>query len=500
MQHEIIDSTYNDDTQQILVYMGLKGVEEVNPPLDPLPGEPVDGMRWVRKVTETFIDKDLEVHSSVTATFGPGSTELYLYDVSRLPNEGLVVVNRSSATEEQITYTSRDVSGNRLLGISNPTYTHAIDELVYPSVDIDFLGAFEVDLRPFGVDNLRGPIRYNKTKVLLNGVTKLRENVDFTVVNDFSGNICIRTRLRFERSSQPTRFGPNDALEVEYEFFVLYGDTRDYIQMYTSPGIVSWVNLYERGVAGIAFGMLQSTEQTAPSVGNIRITPPFSNSILPPYPVKIVIPDTKLPEGVVTTVDITDVSVVIPVSDASRFPTLGTLLDSTDDLANRVVTINGNSISYSGVDKINNQLTGVSGIVPPGHSAGSAVEFDGARFTRDVVKNAINKSSSRGQVEALSVDTGGRYLRIRTKSSIGNFNLQPGTYRLSYLGFNDSTDRGIHKDITTTIPFENKELTFERYEGILKRQEIAKELLGQTVSKRTVMAGTNPIDVTFGVP
>jgi len=498
-QYEVLDSVYNDNTQQISVFLGLKDVEEVNPPSDPLPGHSVDNIRWIRKVTETFVGRDLEVHSSIVSVFSPSSTELFLYDVSRFPNNGLVVINIGSATEEIITYTGRDLSANKLTGISVPMFIHAIGELVYPSVDIDFLGAFEIDLRPFGVDNIRGPVRYGRSKVMLNGITELRENIDYVMANDFVGDICTRTRLRFQKGGQPRRFGPNEQLEVTYEFFVLHGDVRDFIQIYTSPGIVAYIKVFERGVPNIAFGTIQTVDKDVLPMGNVRITPPFSNTILPPSPVKVFIPDVKLPANVVVISPVVPTDTTIVVSDVTRFPTPGILMDATDDFENRTIIIDGDIITYTDIDKINNLLVGVSGI-DTNHPVGSIVSFDGARFVRDVVKDAINKSTLRGQVEALSVDTGGRYIRIKIKGGTGTFNLQPGTYQLFYLGFDDNIDRGLHKDITGVASFDNKDFTFERYETIIRRQEIAKTLLGQTVSKRVMPTGTNPTDITFSVP
>jgi hypothetical protein len=482
------------------------------------PGAPVEGLRWIRKVTEVFLDHDLEVYSSVLALFGPGDTTISLRDVSRLPNDGIVVVNRGSATEEIITYTGRDIGSNLLMGISNPVNTHLIGELVYPSVDIDFLGAFEIDLRPFGttfpLDTIRGPVRYGRSTVTLNGVIQLRENIDFVVVNDFvdditapGGRRCVRTRLRFERGGQPRRFSPGERLDVIYEFFVqnTTGSPINWIQIYTSPGIVAWVQVYQGSVANIAFSTLESVERNVPPAGNIRITPPFSNTTFPPTPVKVVIPDVTLPVNVVTTQPVlvgsggpTD---FISVSDVSKLPALGTLLDATDDTIDRSVMIEGDIISYSDIDLVNKRLVGVGPHLA--HPTGSVINFNGARYIRDVVKDAINRTTLRGQLEALGVDggpSGPYYLEIKIKGGTGTFNLQPGTYKISYIGFDDNVDRGLHKDITTETAFENRDFTFERYENIVERQEVAEGLLGQTTSYRPITSGTNPIDARFDIP
>jgi hypothetical protein len=507
-KHEILDSVYNDDTQQISVFLGLKDVVEINPPTSPIPGAPVDGIRWIRKVTEVFVDHDLEVHSFVVVAFGPGATTISLRDVSRLPNDGLVVVNRGSATEESITYTGRDLSSNTLTGISDPTFSHPINELVYPSVDIEFLGAFEIDLRPFGtsypLDLIRGPVRYGRSNVTFNGVTQLRENVDYIVVNDFVGDICVRTRLRFDRGGQPRRFSPGQRLDVTYEFFVqrTLGDPIEWVQIYTSPGIVAWVQVYQRSTANVAFSTLMLVERDLAPEGNMRITPPFSNTAFPPIPVKVVIPDVKLPTNVVLVQNLLPTDTFMSVSDVHRFPALGTLLDTTDDALNRSVVIDGDIIFYSDIDLVNNRLVGL-GPHPIPHTSGASVIINGARFVRDVVKDSINRTTLRGQLEAIGVDggpTGPYNLEIKIKGSTGKFNLQPGTYNLSYLGFDDNVDSGLHKDITTQTPFVNKDFTFERYENIVERQEVARSLLGQTTSQRLITSSTNPTDTRFDIP
>jgi hypothetical protein len=496
VQNEILNAVYNDDTQRITVVTGLKDVEEVNPPTDTFPGTPVDGIRWIRQITETFTGSDLEIHSTVVSPFLPGATELLIQDVSRLPNSGSVVVNRGSATEETVTYVSRDTVNNKLLGVSSPTNSHFIGEIVFPSTDIDFLGAFEIDLRPFGTEIPRGPIRHSKTIVTLNNVVNLKENEDYTVVNDFVGSVCTRTRLRFEQAGQPRRFSSGDFITVQYEFFVqLVGA----VEIFTSFGQTSFIPVFDQTEVEIAFGTLETADRELPDIGNVTITPPFSNSVLPPDPVKVTIPDVFLPIGVTITEEINIATTDIPVSDVSKFPAAGTLFDTVDDAANRTVTIGGDTIAYDDVDLVNNKLTGAVGITST-HAAGTDVVFDGAQFTRDVVKNAINTSTLRGQIEALSVNVGGRHLRLKTKGSLGTFNLQPGTYQLFFLGFNGDTDRGLHSDVTTSTPFQNNDLTFERHQGIIKRQEIAKELLGKTLSRRTELTATNPTDVTLSVP
>lgn len=499
VQNEILNAVYNDDTESIVVVTGLKDVVEVNAPDSAFPGEPVDSLRWVRRITETFQGDDLEVHSILTNIFAPGSTELELFDVSRLPNSGNIIVNRGSATEEAITYTSKDVANNRLLGTSNPVNSHAVGERAFPATDIDFLGAWEVDLRPFGVDDptdRRGPVRHMRTEVVLNDVITLEEGVDYLVTNDFTGSVCTRTRLRFRIGAQPRRFSPGDFLSVTYEFFVQQVGA---IEIYQSFGQTGFINVFDTVNANIAFDVLETTQREEPSIGNITITPPFSNSTLPPLPVKVTIPDVFLPVDVTITEEITVATTDIPVSDIARFPAAGTLLDTADDAANRTVTIGGDTITYTDVDLVNKQLVGVAGITTT-HAVDTEVTFDGARYTRDVVKDAINRSTLRGQITATSIDTGGRFLRLQSKGSSGTFNLQPGTYRLFFLGFNDDTDRGLHDDITTTTPFENRDLTFERYTRIIDREDIARELLGETLSRRTQLTATNPTDVTVGVP
>lgn len=496
VQNEILNAVYDDDTQLIVAVTGLKDVEEVNPPSDTFPGEPVDGIRWIRQITEVFSGADLEVHSLLTNSFAPGSTELELEDVSRLPNNGPIVVNRGSATEETVLYESRDTVNNKLLGVSSPTNSHLAGERAFPSTEIDFLGAFEIDLKPFGVASLRGPLRHGKTTVVLNNVITLKENEDYIIVNDFVGSVCVRTRLRFEQAGQPRRFSSGDFVSVTYEFFVqLVGA----IEIYQSFGQTGFVNVYDTVDVDIAFGVLETSEREVPSIGNVTITPPFSNSILPPIPVKVIIPDVFLPADVTITEEINISTTDIAVSDVSHFPSPGVLLDAADDVANRTITIGGDTITYTDIDLINDKLVGVSGITGT-HAEGTEVFFDGARYNRDIAKDAINRSSLRGQLEALSVDTGGRHLRLRTKGSSGTFNLQPGTYRLFFLGFQDDTDRGLHNDITTSVPFENKDLTFERYTRIIDRQDVAKALLGKTLSRRTELTSTNPTDVVVRIP
>lgn len=498
MNYEILKSQYNDDIQQIQVLMGVKDVLEIDPPVDTFPGIPVDGQRWIRQISVSFSGTELEVHSLLVAPLSPGATEISLQDVSRFPNNGSITINRNGASSEVLTYVGRDVVNNKLIGVLNVIYSHDVDEIVYPSVDVDFLGAYEVELMPFGLWNMRGPVRYGYTQVLLNGATSLRENVDFTVVNDFTGTTCIRTRLRFMQGGQPRRFSASDFLDVIYEFFVQQIGT---IKIYTTPGHTSYVNVFETGTVGIAFGTLQSIERNTAPIGNYKITPPFSNTTLPPTPIKVVIPDIHLPVDIITMEEVTPSTNGgnFAISDASYFPQTGTLSDVTDDTENRKVFIGGDTIYYNRIDKIQNKLIGVSGITGT-HPSGSEVVYDGAKFVRDAVKNAFNISPLGGQVDALAIDIGGRYLELKSKVANSNFNLQPGTYELFYIGFSDDTDRGLHSDIVTSMPFENKDLTFERYKAIIDRREIAEGLLGQTVSRRTVLTPTNPTDVTFDIP
>jgi len=576
-QYEILDSAYNDDTQTIPVLLGLKNIEEVNPPTTPLPGDPVDGIRWIRRVTEIFANEELEVHTSVSTSFGPGTTVLYLGDTSRLPNSGTLTVNRGSVNEEIISYTARDRFTNTVTGISDPAFTHVVGELVYPNVSTGFLGTFEVDLETSFTGGVRGPLRYGKTNVILNDIIFPREGKDYNIINTFVGDVCTRTQLRFNEGGTPHRFNPKDRIEVTYEFFVLYGDSRDYIQYYSSPDIISYIRLYQRETANIAFGTLLSTEKDTTPVGNIQIVPPLTSSVatVPPSTARILIKDIRLPAEVVTTtapigptdttIAVSDVSLflsdslanrtisingniityayidkinsslvgvegistthsagssigfngtrvitttmpiglldtTIAVSDISLFPTPGTLSDPSDDLSNRTISIDGDIITYTDIDKINKLLVGVSGISAT-HFSGTPIGFNGAKYVRDVIKNLINTNSLlRGSVEATSVDVGGYYLQIKVSSATGSLNLQPGTYTLWFIGFDDNYDSGLHRDITSSTSFENKDFTFARFQEIVSRQDVAKTLLGQTTSTRTIVSGTSPTDTTFDTP
>ena len=501
-QYEILDSTYSDDTKNISVFLGLKHIEEVNPPPATLPGDPVDNTRWIRRVTEIFTNEDLEVHTSVISSFGPGDVVLYLADVSRLPNFGTLVFNRGSVNEESISYTGRDRFTNTITGISDPIYTHVVSEIVYPNVNTGFLGTFEVDLETSFTGGVRGPLRYGKTTAILNDVITLREGKDFDIVNNFIGDVCTRTQLRFNEGGHIRRFNPQDRLVVTYEFFVLYGDSRDNIQYYSAPDVISYISLYQRETANIAFGTLESSERETTPVGNIQIVPPPTGNTVttPPLTARILIRDIKLPTGITITAPIGLLDTTIAVSDISLFPTPGTLSNSTDDLDNRSILIDGDNIFYTDIDKINRLLVGVSGISAT-HATGALIEFNGAKYVRDTIKNLINNHSIlRGRVEALGVDVSGYFLQIKVSSATGSLNLQSGTYALWYLGFDDNYDAGLHRDITSSVSFENKDFTFACFQEIVSRQDVAKTLLGQTTSTRSVLSGTSPTDTIFDIP
>lgn len=497
---EVIGASYDDDTQRITLVTALKNVTEVDPPTDSAPGEPVNEQRWIGRTTETFQGEDLEVHSKLVVDFSLGDAELFLEDVSRLPNSGLIFVNRGSATEESLAYTGKDLATQKLTGVQSPTNNHFIGELAFASVDIDFLGVFEVDLRPFGSTASRPPTRHGTLVVTLNDVITLYENIDFIVVNEFEGKACTRSRLKFLNGNQPNRFSDGDVLVVEYDFFnQLVGS----IEINDGLDQTSIVDVYELQDYEVAFGVLQSASRVLPSRGNISITPPFSSDSFPPTPVRISIPDIVLPTNLTITEQIGVVdngsTGTIAVSDVSQLPDAGALANATDDAANRKITVGGDDIFYDDLDTVNNKLVGISGITTT-HAEGTGATFDGARFTRDIVKNAVNISSARNQVDAISVDVGGRHLRLQRKTAEGSFNLQPGTYDLFFVGFNDDTDRGLQTSIQTTIPFGNRDLTFERYSRIIERNKIARNLLGATVSRRSELSATNPTDVSPGIP
>jgi len=479
---EIIKSFFDETTGRIYLLTALKNVFEIDPPDDTLPGVPVEGFRWVREVQETFTSDKLEVQSTLVTAFSSPSTTLDLGDVSRFPNRGSVIINRGSSTEETLSYTGRDTSLNRLTGVEVPTNMHAVGEIAIPSVAIDFLGKYEVDLSHF-------PIRFGNVKVTLNGVTELREEADFTIINDFVGDSCVRGRLQFAKGDEPRRFRPEDFLEVTYQYF---DQSVGSVKVRTSFGVEEYVDVYETSLFEQQFGELSTPDREIPSRGNIRITPPFSSTTLPPAPVKVSISDTRVPVDVVLMSDIIPSDTEVPLSDVRGFPRLGAFLDVTDDLENRRVTIEGNLISYTDVDIVANKLVGVTGI-SASHSTGSTVVFDGARLTRDIVKDAINKSSLRGQLEAFSENTGGRFLTIQTKIAGRSFSLQPGTYNLFFVGFDDDLDRGLHEVVTSSTSFENRDLTFSRYTNLIERREIAHRLLGKTVSRRVSISPNNPV-------
>jgi hypothetical protein len=473
---ETIKSFFDETTGRIHLLTALKNVFEIDPPDDVLPGIPVENLRWIREIQETFTSSKLEVQSVLVTSFSFPSTVLYLEDASRFPNRGSVILNRGSSTEETLSYTGRDISLNRLTGVSIPTNLHIVGERALPSVAIDFLGKYEVDLAHF-------PIRFGSVKVILNGVTELREVVDFTIINDFIGNNCIRGKLQFTKGNEPRRFRPEDFLEVTYQYF---DQSIESVKIHTSPGVEEYINVYETSLFEQRFDELSTPDREAPSRGNIRITPPFSTTTFPPLPVKVSIPDTRVPSNIVLGSDITPSSVEIPLSSVDGLPRLNALLDATDDLENRTVTIEGNLISYTDIDTVANKLTGVTGI-NANHSIDTPVVFDGARFTRDIVKDAINKSSLRGQLEAISENAGGRFLMIKTKITGRSFSLQPGTYSLFFVGFSDDLDRGLHEIVTTSVSFENRDLTFSRYTNLIERHEIARRLLGKTISRRVTV-------------
>lgn len=469
---EVINSTYNDDTGRIELLTALRNVEEVNPPEDILPGTPV-GVRWIRQVEESFTGRDLEVQSALIEEVSPASTYIGVADVTRLPNRGSITINRDGSTEEIVTYTSRNPGTNRLLGISTPTLIHQVGEIVRPSVEVNFLGTFEIDLGYY-------PIRHNHVNVLLNGVTELRENVDFEIVNEFTGNICTRGFLRFTQAGRPSRFKSSDLVEIEYQYFE---QTIGSVEIHMSPGNTDMVSVYDNALYELRFDELSSPDRDMEDRGNIRITPPLGSGISAPTPVIVTIPDIESPRGVTLAQDITtaDNGQNVLLSSVEHLPKNDELLDATDDLENRKVTINGNDIYYSDVDPLTNELINVSGIATT-HSSGSEVLFDSARYVRDVVKDAINRTTLRAQLDAVSVS--GNYLRIVTKIAGRAFNLQAGTYNISFIGFSDETQRGLHESVTTIVPFENKDLTFRRYASLVERQEITKNLIGQVVARR----------------
>lgn len=498
---EVINASYDDNTQKIILVTALKNVSEINAPESTSPGEAVNGQRWIRRITETFQGEDLEVHSRLLTDFGPGDDELLLEDVSRLPNSGFIFVNRGSSTEENLTYTGKDLTTSKLTGVQSPTNSHFVNELAFATVDIDFLGVFEVDLKPFGLTSLnRPPTRYGTLNVTLNDVITLRENIDFVVVNEFIGEACTRSRLRFQSGGQPNRFEDGDTLVVEYDYF---DQQVGAVEINSGLDQTSFVNVYSTQDYEIAFGVLQDANREGPSRGNISITPPFSSTAFPPVPVRIVIPDVVLPTNLTITEEITIAdngpSGTVMVSDVSRLPDADILLNATDDAANRRIVVGGDEIFYDDIDTVNSRLVGVSGITTT-HAADTEATFDGARFVRDVVKDAINRSDIKSQVDAVSVDVGGRHLKLVRKVADGSFNLQPGTYRLFFLGFDDDTDRGLHTEVQTTNPFENKDLTFSRYSRIIDRRELARSLLGATVSRRDELTATNPLDVSPNIP
>lgn len=542
---EVFKSVYDDTAGQITLRTVLKGVLEINPPPDNFPGTPVDDTRWIRQVSETFTGRQLEVQSTLPVVLTPASTSISLNNASRFPNRGAVTINSGGATEEVVSYENRDLDTNMLTDIGTPTYSHAIGEIVRPSVDIDFLGTFEVDLQYY-------PIRYNQTTVMLNGVTELREGVDFFVINEFSGNVCTRGLLRFLQAGQPTRFSSSDYLEVDYQYFEQSVST---IEIYVSFGQTALVNVFENSLFEMQFGQLQTPDRTVPNRGTITITPPLGSGILPPTPVKVSIPDTVVPLNITLAQDIGigDVGGNIELSSIEGLPVLEQFNDATDDTQNRMVTIGVDNIYYDNVDSVTNELINVSGITTDhnictvsgasnttpivitttavhglitgqrvgvvdvqgnaaangfwvvtvltpttfelddsvgdglyisGGTVSQVAEFNGAKYTRDVVKNAINITTLRSQLQAYSVDVGGYHLQIDTKILEKSFNLQPGTYNISFVGFSDTLQRGLHETVKTVTPFENKDLTFRRYSEILERQDIAENLLGATVARR----------------
>lgn len=476
---EVLDSTYNHTTGRITLLTGIKGETEVNPPEVPVfDGQPVDDQRWIRSVTQTFTGEQLETRSPLAAFLSIGQTELIVENVERFPNSGTVAISRGASNEEIVTYTGRNLSTNTLTGLSpTTTLTHDVGDFVYPIVQVDYFGVFEVQLSNF-------PIRHGKVTAILNGVTTLVEGRDFTVVNRYdSSNIATRGLLKFFDGSQPRRFAEGDSLEVTYQYYV---QDISQIEINTAFGQTGFVDLYSTELFETRFDDLCPAAGGASTPMTIKITPPLGN---PPIPATIQIPDTEAPQGVVTTEPIFQF-VALPslqVSDVSQFPTAGTFIEQADDDANRTIIVGGiDMLTYESIDTVNNRLVGISGTLTQNYDEGAPIQLaDPARYLRDTVKDAVNGSTElRAQVEALSVDNGSdRQLRLRAIVSGASLNLQPGTIDLAYIGFDDNTQRGIASDITGSIPFSGNKLTFRDSFLIRQRTEIAQSLLGQTVTR-----------------
>lgn len=480
---EVFKSEYNHDTRRVTMRTAIKDVQEVDPPEFPeFEGVPVDGQRWIRQLTESFVGEELETRSELVAPLLPGATELLVDRVDRFPNNGFVTVSRGASNEETLTYTNRDLTNNKLTGLESPTQTHNIGDFVYPIVEVQFLGAFEILLRNF-------PIRLNTTQVLLNGTTVLREGTDYNVVNEFSGNTATRGFLQFVSGGEPRRFENNDQLEVTYDYFV---QEIEQIEINTSFGETELVDVYtNQRFEEIVDDLCPPTRQFE-ARGSIKLTPPFGTQSQAPAPVTVTINDVKAPQDRTTTEDISSASppADLAVSDVTGFPAAGTFLNEFDDINNRFVIVdNTDIIGYSDIDTVNNKLIGIAGVFSQDHEAGVSVALvDEGRLLRDTVKDAINSGSASGQLEAIGEDLGGRFLRIKTKVAGTSFNLQPGTYQLFYVEFDDETQRGLTEDITTVTPFTGNTLTFRDFQIIVDGRTTANSLLGQTVT-REVIAG-----------
>jgi len=455
----------------------LKNIQEYLPPSTPVyEGSEVDGLRWIRQVSETLNNEQLKVRSALTTELSPGATELIIADVGRFPNSGSIVVSYDSLDEETLTFTSRDTVNNKLLGLSSPTNTHSVGQFVYS--DEDLMGTFEVELSNY-------PIRYNSPNVVINGVKELRENVDFEVVNTYSGGLCQRGFLRFFQGSQPKRFSRDDSLEITYHYVV---EDITQVNVHTQPGNIGLVDIFEDRLYERKIDDLLT--QDAIESGNIKITPSMrttTSTISFPIPATIKIPDTENPQDIVLVDPISQASppTELTLSNIEGLPISGAFSDLSDDEENRSIVIGGvDTVQYSDVDIANNKIVGITGTFTQDYAVGEDVLLaDGPRLFRDIVKNEINKSVVAGQVEALSVDVGSdRYLRIRAKLSDTSFNLQPGTYNISYLGFDDDLQVGLHTDVTSVLPFSGNKMTFRDFSLMVQRREIARELLGQTLS------------------
>ena len=472
---EVIKSEYNETDEKIYVRMVLNNTTEIDPPTDSYVGDIVDGMRWIRQVNESFNSNALEIQSKLVSNFLIGDTTLELQDVTRLPNDGLITINRGGETDETLSYTSRDLINNVLLGIQSPTYNHYVNETAHPYVSTKYLGTFDVDLQYF-------PIRYGQVSVQLNGTTNLLEGTDFIIVNEWSGSTCAKGYLRFLRGSQLRRFNKNDFIDITYQYFVEAITT---IQTYTKPETLEFINVFENDIYNKAFLKDTLVERDLISYGNIIITPSVGNTVAGPVPVKVAIPNIELPKDVVLSRDVALIDTEIYISDVKGFIVPGALVDYADDTDNRKVLIGSDIVSYTNIDSVNKKLIGVTGITAT-HIVGDAVTlYDAAKMVRDIIKNAINSSSTRAQVEATSTDSvDGHFLTLKCRIENASFNLKPGTYSLSYLGFNENLSTGQQNEVTTAVAYQSKDYTYQIYNENVRRHNEALRLLGQSVSTR----------------